>query len=247
MIEKIVVDIKDFTLVLGIFICMFTNVLYFRHATKHAPEFSLHDDLATHPYETGEAAFHSIFLLSILGDFDGAAFPERRDKIVLDMLVVVINVVMLNVLIAIVSDSYDAAIATSYSVFWRQRLSVVVEETIIFGALFKDKHADYATILQAAKHEIISGVHAKERELGRIQDIASRVRRNTNNRIHELERNLERNFEYKLERAHMRTSSDIRRLEKKMDMILEGLKSSSNTKMGVGGAQAAPLGPLLRR
>ena len=81
----------------------------------------------------------------------------------------------------------DVALNTNY--FCRQ--SVISDlitpldrlAAIVAAAVHDFQHPGVSNaFLQATKHEIISGVHAKERKLGRIQDIASRVRRNTNNR-----------------------------------------------------------------
>lgn len=215
MIENIIIDIMEFSLVLFILLCMFTNVLYFRHSGEHAPDITLHDDEASHPFDQMQSAFHSTFLLGFVGDFDGNAFPYKGDKMILDMFIMIINVVMLNVLIAIVSDSYDTAIAKSYGLFWFERLSVVLETTTIFGWTFKDTNVDYRTILKTTKLHL-GGSNMRYHKMGRIQHIERRVAQNTDRKFEEME-NI-------MDMAELRTNAKIDRLERKIDLLVEGLR-----------------------
>ncbi|GMI16397.1 hypothetical protein TrLO_g12289 [Triparma laevis f. longispina] len=50
---------------------------------------------------------------------------------------VLVVVILLNILIAIVSDSYDAVLVTSTELFWHSRLELVAELTTTFSRLLK--------------------------------------------------------------------------------------------------------------
>ena len=69
----------------------------------------------------------SLLLLAFVGDYDLDNYPNPADRTYLVLFLVVVVIVQLNILIAIVSDSYDAAIAKSEALYYRSHLELVTE------------------------------------------------------------------------------------------------------------------------
>lgn len=65
--------------------------------------------------------------LFALGNFDDTAYPTTDSQFVFTFFALAVVVVMMNVLIAIVSDSYTDAMSRSTPLFWRSRLELVAE------------------------------------------------------------------------------------------------------------------------
>ena len=73
----------------------------------------------------------SLLLLSFTGDFDADNYPTHVDQALLVTYLLVTVIVQLNILIAIVSDSYDAARASGKALYYRAHLSLVSETATI--------------------------------------------------------------------------------------------------------------------
>jgi hypothetical protein len=69
----------------------------------------------------------SLLLLAFVGDYDLDNYPGQADRGCLVLFLVVVVIVQLNILIAIVSDSYDAAMAKSEALYYRAKLELVTE------------------------------------------------------------------------------------------------------------------------
>ena len=69
----------------------------------------------------------SLLLLGFIGDYDLDNYPNPADRTYLVLFLVVVVIVQLNILIAIVSDSYDAAMAKSEALYYRAHLELVGE------------------------------------------------------------------------------------------------------------------------
>ena len=192
MFQKIVVDLEQFGVVLLLFVFMFTNVRYVRHVSAYAPELSFHDDSVTDgPFHKLDSAFQAIYLMTFMGDYNSALYPAPGDKVLLDCFVMVISIVMLNVLIAIVSDSYDEAMATTFKLFWRERLELVTMQTRSFGTMFpKRLRLTRDEVRAVVESEMMHGDRAKQAKRGRIQDIAHRVQVSTRSDLARMAREL---------------------------------------------------------
>lgn len=127
MLIKIVKDLKQFVIVLAVIFLAFTQVLYIRLGPLPSESYGFHDDGAPSPFRTFPVTLQSMYLLAFVGDLDTDAYPTALDKLILLLFIFVIVVVMLNVLIAIVCDSYNYAMATSVQLFWRSRLELMFE------------------------------------------------------------------------------------------------------------------------
>ena len=62
-----------------------------------------------------------------IGEFDPDNFDEEVVRVLLVFFVLVVMVVLLNVLIAIVSDSYDISMAKAEALYYRSRLELITE------------------------------------------------------------------------------------------------------------------------
>jgi hypothetical protein len=63
----------------------------------------------------------------LLGDFDTDAFPDFYSRGFFVVFSFLIIIIFLNVLIAIVSDSYDMVLVNSSEIFWKARLELIAE------------------------------------------------------------------------------------------------------------------------
>jgi len=107
-----------------------------RLGTRHVDTFGFHDDDgAQNAFESVRMTVFSLLLLSFTGDFEADNFPTQVDKALLIVYLLVTVVVQLNILIAIVSDSYDAARATGKALYYRAHLELVTETSWIANRL----------------------------------------------------------------------------------------------------------------
>ena len=82
---------------------------------------------APNAFESVRMTIFSLLLLGFIGDYDLDNYPNPADRTYLVLFLVVVVIVQLNILIAIVSDSYDAAIAKSEALYYRSHLELVSE------------------------------------------------------------------------------------------------------------------------
>ena len=82
---------------------------------------------APNAFESVRMTIFSLLLLGFIGDYDLDNYPNPADRTYLVLFLVVVVIVQLNILIAIVSDSYDAAMAKSEALYYRSHLELVTE------------------------------------------------------------------------------------------------------------------------
>jgi hypothetical protein len=82
---------------------------------------------APNAFESVRMTIFSLLLLGFIGDYDLDNYPKSADRTYLVLFLVVVVIVQLNILIAIVSDSYDAAMAKSEGLYYRSHLELVSE------------------------------------------------------------------------------------------------------------------------
>ena len=80
-----------------------------------------------------------------VGEFDPDNFDEVAVRILLVFFILVVMIVFLNVLIAIVSDSYDLSMAKAEGLFLRSRYELITE-TALIASLLPTRTQDIATI-----------------------------------------------------------------------------------------------------
>ena len=84
----------------------------------------------------------------VLGNYETSDFPDLFTTIVSLLYTFIVVIVMLNVLIAIVGDSYDNAMSRSDELFWRARLELVAEVSVTFKAILltEEKWEEFARL-----------------------------------------------------------------------------------------------------
>ena len=80
-----------------------------------------------------------------VGEFDPDNFDEVAVRVLLVFFILVVMIVFLNVLIAIVSDSYDLSMAKAEGLFLRSRCELITE-TALIALLLPTRTQDLATI-----------------------------------------------------------------------------------------------------
>ena len=70
-----------------------------------------------------------------IGEFDPDNFDEVAVRVLLVFFILVVMIVFLNVLIAIVSDSYDLSMAKAEGLFLRSRCELITETALIASLL----------------------------------------------------------------------------------------------------------------
>ena len=87
-------------------------------------------------FATVRSSLETLYMM-MLGDFSPEQFREEQFPLFLGFLFMfIVVVIMLNVLIAIISDSYDAAIARSEELFWRAKFELITEVSTTFESFF---------------------------------------------------------------------------------------------------------------
>ena len=86
---------------------MFTHVLFVRNRDLDASDLDLHDGSESPFFDFWNLLYH-LWLVAAVGDLDPDAYGTSPvNQTLLSIILFVIVVVMMNVLIAIVSDEYD--------------------------------------------------------------------------------------------------------------------------------------------
>ena len=156
----------------------------------------------------------SLLLLSFTGEFEPDNFPTQVDKALLIVYLLVTVVVQLNILIAIVSDSYDAAMARSEALYYRAHNDLITET---WGIASWFPRCVRPTIDEAWIRERLAAALEECRDgdnLGRIVDTTQRtraaVKEDVQRAVAPLNAKIER-LEALLQQALLRDTSKIRR------------------------------------
>ena len=127
MFQRIVRDLRVFMLFfLGVML-MFGSAFYLYLGQLEAEEYGFHDDGAPNAFESVRMTIFSLLLLGFIGDYDLDNYPRPAERGILILFLVVVVVIQMNILIAIVSDSYDAVMAKSEALYYRANLELVTE------------------------------------------------------------------------------------------------------------------------
>jgi len=127
MFERIVRDLRVFMVFFLMIILAFGSAFYLYLGQHEAEYYGFHDDGAPNAFESVRMTIFSLLLLGFIGDYDLDNYPKSADRTYLVLFLVVVVIVQLNILIAIVSDSYDAAMAKSEGLYYRSHLELVSE------------------------------------------------------------------------------------------------------------------------
>jgi len=122
MLQEIFVDIQTFVVFMFFIVCMFATMYHLLLANNH---FDWEDDAAEGWDDWGSAVW-KVWGYS-LGEVDSGAYPTGDSYWIFATFSLVMIIIMMNILIAIVSDSYSDAIKRSGQLFWRARLDLISE------------------------------------------------------------------------------------------------------------------------
>jgi len=132
MLSTIFYDLRSFKLMLGMITSMFSQAFFIMLAVS-VSEYVV-DELAPPVlvFQSVRSTFFSLYLM-LLDNLDEAeSFEGPWPAGLFIAYTVIVFIIMLNVLIAIESDSYDAVLVTSTELFWRSRQELIAEITTDF-------------------------------------------------------------------------------------------------------------------
>jgi len=163
MLGSVLFDMIEFLVVMAVIMATFGYIFYTRLSPIPLEEFGFHDD-RTHPWNTASRIWHTLFLLAFVGDLEDDAFPDTGDKYVLNLFLFIVVIVMLNVLIAIVSDAYDSAVMAAQKLYCRTQWSAVVEisntyRSLAFPRFFQHSAQQIADTFEYALESTREHVH----------------------------------------------------------------------------------------
>jgi len=142
-LEQIIVDLAWFLIIMFIAVVMFSSAFYVLNGQIDKPERTNlgiydvgDDDLLSHnksPFRSGFLSMFGMYVM-ILGFFDTVWLEDDRSALItfsnvcfFMLFTFMVVIIMLNVLIAVVSDSYDGAVTKSRRIFYRARLEKIAE------------------------------------------------------------------------------------------------------------------------
>jgi hypothetical protein len=116
----IITDLQSFLVILACFMLMFGNVFYIiGHRYDEEDEHAADDDGGEpEPFSTAQEAFLSLYRM-MLGDSDRSWFSSEVATFFFFLYSFFVQIIILSMLIAVVSDSYDFAIIRSVKLFDR--------------------------------------------------------------------------------------------------------------------------------
>ena len=228
-LHQIIGDLEYFLIVLALFMLMFGHC-FFILMWKPASDDDLedpNDDYEPAPFETVRETLLSVFRM-MLGDFQRGWFSTDNDQIddasvlVFVTFVFVCNIVLLNVLIAVVSDSYDYAQTRAANLFLRARIELAAELVAVGAAKHTAGETTYKGqpgLLRAKLERILRTMSDDDEApsgesewLGRALDQERRTQHIVEENVAMLQMDLAR-VETKTERAQQALENKIAKLE----------------------------------
>mmetsp|Transcript_4460 Transcript_4460/g.9508 ORF Transcript_4460/g.9508 Transcript_4460/m.9508 type:complete len:415 (+) Transcript_4460:18-1262(+) len=132
-------EMASFMIVLLVVLLMFSHQFFLILHTR--------DDNDGPFKDFGESMLTTFNML--IGDFERETFSTDGSVVLFVVYVLLVDVVLLNVLIAVVSDSYEKGLASACKIFMRARLELVAEHDALFSSISETWGASnrYLTIL----------------------------------------------------------------------------------------------------
>jgi hypothetical protein len=143
MLSTILVDVRAFLVVMGLVMIMFGHALFMVMGLGDHGYEANENDGENQKFATIGGTMGSLYSM-MLGNYDPEDFVDYYQYWISVVFMFMIVIVMLNVLIAIVSDSYDAAMVKSTELFWRARLELVAEIKTTFKIIDHEKLDEFA-------------------------------------------------------------------------------------------------------
>ena len=226
MIEVIVADILPFLVILATVMVASAFVFYllfYRYAREDGV-----GPRNIYAREEGEdlvfgwnAALFSQFTL-MLGDFstellENSPYP-RLVKVVFILVMLFVNIVMLNLLIAIMGDSYDKVQENAFLEYRREKARVLMEIEIMMTKKERKREDYFPRWLHVLQPTTTGGARSRDRWIGRIREIKESVEQQVVN----LEHSMRDQF-----------GQQLRKQQKEMEKSLEELKDSLHEIKGI--------------
>ncbi|GMI16690.1 hypothetical protein TrLO_g10851 [Triparma laevis f. longispina] len=123
-----------------------TEIYFFANVTNSTTTNNFNDDMyeGDIDFSTVPSTAFSLYLM-VLGNFEPAAITGLWANALFFFYSFLVFIILLNILIAIVSDSYDDVLVKSSELFWLSRTNLIAEITSTFGwALIEDGNANIA-------------------------------------------------------------------------------------------------------
>jgi len=129
MLQEISVNVDTFLVVLALILVMFAMLYHILLVDNK----SLDDD----EWNSFDTSLWKVWGYSI-GEVDESAFPTESSYFLFTAFGLTIVIIMMNILIAIVSDSYTDAVNRSAPLFWRARVELIAEYEPLLPKLYDD-------------------------------------------------------------------------------------------------------------
>ena len=143
--RKLCSDLFAFLVVLLIVFAGFVHSLYLKISFRGAADSGFTNIIDT---------MYFLYLFSFTGEVDGDEVSRDSDRVFLVLLLFVMVVVMLNVLIAIVSEAYEDAMSRGTHLFWRSRFELVAETHAFWGPKAILANVDRQTLAAILHHHL---------------------------------------------------------------------------------------------
>jgi hypothetical protein len=187
MLKFVVHDVKEFLIVMMIILLAFGEAFYILFLYR-----GLDNDESGHDNDDAfgslSLSIYSIFNM-MLGQYDDDTFLRNPEAVVLFFaFMILVVIVMLNVLIAIVSDSYDVAMVKGNELYHFAQFEIIMElQPVVrtFKALFLPAKSSARQSHESTYHSVIKQKIKESLEIdssgdsGRIFDTVNRINRKT--------------------------------------------------------------------
>jgi len=145
MLREIISDLRVFLTMYVIIICAFA------HAILVYDDDAFRDKSVAETVAELEKRFFATYRMGTLGDFEASDFVEQWQlNLLFNLCTLMITVVLLNVLIAVISDTFDRLLERSESSLVKSRAQLIAEIKSIFGPFHP---ADFLVISQTQEEE----------------------------------------------------------------------------------------------
>ena len=133
MLNHILRDLSSFILVLLMIMAMFGQAFYILLAVPEDEYVVDDDDPPTIAFQRIDQTFFSLYLMLTGTEPSPRSFEGPWPTILSMSYTIIVFIILLNVLIAIVGDSYDSVLVKSDELFWRSRLLLINEISTVFN------------------------------------------------------------------------------------------------------------------
>ena len=129
MIDRIAQDLSTFLIFFLVIILMFASAFYLYLGPRTRSDFGFHDDGEPTEYTTFPKTMLSLYLLGFVGEFDWKTFDTGSLRALICLFIFIVVIVLLNVLIAIVGESYRNARQdnTRIGIYYRLKIELIAE------------------------------------------------------------------------------------------------------------------------